>query len=121
MKRISKMNMINLVMMLSMIVALSSCKKQTSETLTKNQEINDLTRGTNATPYSITINNTGNIQSALNQCEANGGGTVYLHSGWYYVDTTVFIPNHCTLRSVATESVPIIRMRDGKDCPIIAN
>ncbi|MFD1258766.1 right-handed parallel beta-helix repeat-containing protein [Mucilaginibacter terrae] len=101
-------------------ITFQSCKKQ--ETITS-QEVQTTSKSVEkkTTAFSLTINNTQDIQTALNTCEANGGGTVYLRSGWYYIDNTILIPNHCTLRSVATESVPVIRLRDGKDCPIIQN
>lgn len=37
------------------------------------------------------------IQNALNNCSANGGGTVWLERGIYYVTSSINIPSYCTL------------------------
>ena len=45
----------------------------------------------------ITQDRTNDIQSALNQCKSNHGGTVYLKHGIYRVSKTILIPRNCTL------------------------
>lgn len=37
------------------------------------------------------------IQNALNKCSSNGGGTVWLERGIYYVSSSITIPSMCTL------------------------
>lgn len=37
------------------------------------------------------------IQNALNNCGKNGGGTVWLEKGIYYITSSINIPSYCTL------------------------
>ncbi|MBQ2987316.1 MAG: hypothetical protein IJE23_07540 [Tyzzerella sp.] len=54
--------------------------------------------------YGYTIDNTGavdctaELQRALDDCHAMGGGTVYLPAGTYRIDGRLTIPSHVTLR-----------------------
>lgn len=53
------------------------------------------------------VNDVADIQGALNEVSAAGGGTVYLEAGTYTLTADITIPSGCTLEGVSRDSVII--------------
>lgn len=68
----------------------------------------------------VTVNPGGNIQAALDQVGASGGGIVYVSVGTYNVDASIQIPNNVTLWGKGT-SKPIIQRTGTVDSDIVRN
>ena len=104
-----------IVIMLSIISILVVYQRNNSK-LDNSQNIDYKLGDTSSTPQLITpyynvnhsivadyaLSSNGNdmtntIQSALNNCSKNGGGTVWLEKGIYKVSSSIIIPSMCTL------------------------
>lgn len=73
-----------------------------------------------ALALNVTVNPGGNIQAALDQVGAAGGGIVYVNAGTYSVSASIQIPNNTTLWGKGT-SKPIIQRTGAVDSDIVRN